>query len=59
LLTITGIGTFLFPPIFQTIVEEYDWQTALLFQAAIVLTCIFFGMLYRQLEPTKGNKKNG
>jgi hypothetical protein len=51
-----GIGTFLFPPVMNYIIERYEWQGALLFQSGIILTCALFGMLYRPLKPTKGNR---
>lgn len=51
-----GIGTFLFPPVMNYIIEGYGWQSALLFQAGSILLCGLFGLLYRPLKPTKGAK---
>lgn len=47
----SGIGTFLFAPLINYLLEEYNWQSALLLLAGITLNCLVFGALFRPLEP--------
>lgn len=43
----SGIGTFLFAPLSSYLIETRGWREALLYQAAIVLSCAIFGALFR------------
>lgn len=48
----SGIGTFLFAPLTSYLIRSFGWKEALLYQAAIVLSCGVFGALFRPLKPT-------
>ena len=43
----SGIGTFLFAPIFSTLIEKMGWRFALLVKGGVVLSCVLFGVLFR------------
>ncbi|CAH1126996.1 unnamed protein product [Ceutorhynchus assimilis] len=49
----SGIGTFIFAPLSESLIDSLGWRSALLVQAAIVLTCIIYGSLFRPLKATK------
>ncbi|KAL1491788.1 hypothetical protein ABEB36_012332 [Hypothenemus hampei] len=49
----SGIGTFLFAPLSKSLINTLGWRNALLIQAAIVLSCVIFGILFRPLKPRK------
>uniref|UniRef100_A0A0K8TLS6 Putative monocarboxylate transporter n=1 Tax=Tabanus bromius TaxID=304241 RepID=A0A0K8TLS6_TABBR len=53
----SGLGTFIFAPITETLIQEYGWRNAMLILSAIVFNCTIFGALFRPLEPTKKKKK--
>lgn len=43
----SGIGTFMFAPLNSYLINKYSWQTTLLIQSVIVLSCAIFGALFR------------
>lgn len=49
----SGIGTFIFSPLNDILLDMYDWRNLLFLQAGIVLNCIVCAMLMRPLEPKK------
>ncbi|CAH0552979.1 unnamed protein product [Brassicogethes aeneus] len=49
----SGIGTFLFAPLSKWMIEKMGWRTSLLFQGAIVLSCVLYGLAFKPLKPTK------
>lgn len=46
----SGLGTFIFAPLLEFLVETYLWQGAMLLVAGIVLNCTVFGALFRPLK---------
>ncbi|XP_076058903.1 monocarboxylate transporter 1 isoform X2 [Oratosquilla oratoria] len=46
----SGIGTFIFSPLFQGLIDEYSWKGSLIVLSGIVLNCVFFGSLFRPVE---------
>ncbi|XP_074652647.1 monocarboxylate transporter 12-B-like isoform X2 [Tubulanus polymorphus] len=49
----SGIGTLVFAPLAESLLEKYDWKGSLLIMAGIVLNCCIGGALFRPLEYTK------
>jgi len=46
----SGLGTFIFAPLTEVLIQTYFWKGALLIITAITLNCIIFGALFRPLE---------
>ncbi|GAU87242.1 hypothetical protein RvY_00124 [Ramazzottius varieornatus] len=46
----SGLGTFAFPPLTEMLIEQYNWNGALLIIAGIVFNNCVFGMLFRPVE---------
>ncbi|XP_043247652.1 uncharacterized protein LOC122394681 isoform X2 [Amphibalanus amphitrite] len=53
----TGVGTFLFPPLVEHLLQEYGWRGALLVLSAILLNVAVCGMLMRDLDWTKRSRR--
>ncbi|KAL8617829.1 hypothetical protein ACOMHN_040177 [Nucella lapillus] len=49
----TGIGTFIFAPLSQRLVQEYNWEGAHMIIAGIVLNCVVCGIIFRPLDKVK------
>ena len=49
----TGIGTFIFAPLSQHLIQEYEWRGAHLIIAGIVLNCAVCGAIFRPLDKVK------
>jgi len=49
----SGVGTFLFAPLCEWLIDSYHWTGALLILSAIGLNCIIFGALFRAIEAPK------
>jgi len=49
----SGVGTFLFAPLCETLINSYHWTGALLILSAIGFNCVIFGALFRPIEPPK------
>ena len=47
----SGIGTFLFAPLTQVLLNEYGWKGTVLIESAILLNCILCGALFRPVDP--------
>lgn len=47
----SGVGTFLFAPFNEAMIEAVGWRTTLLVQSAIILACTVTGAMYRPLKP--------
>ena len=52
-----GVGCFMFAPIGGMLVETFDWKTAMLIIAAVVLVSVLCGLLMVPLEPPKHRRK--
>ena len=53
----SGIGTFIFAPLTEALINTYGWRGALLIITAITLNCIIFGALFRPLETSRPRRK--
>ncbi|KAL4712921.1 hypothetical protein ACJJTC_011991 [Scirpophaga incertulas] len=50
----SGLGTFLFAPITNKLVEEYGWRGAMAIIGAFVLNCVPLGLMFRPVpEPRR------
>lgn len=47
----SGVGTFLFAPFNEAMIESVGWRGTLLIQSGIILACTITGSLYRPLKP--------
>lgn len=43
----SGLGTFLFPPITDALINEYGWRGALAIIGAFILNCVPLGLMFR------------
>ncbi|XP_077985151.1 monocarboxylate transporter 12-like [Glandiceps talaboti] len=50
----SGTGTFVFPPVWQLLIETYGWRTAFIFFAAINATLCVCGALFRLPKKSTG-----
>nr|XP_018910909.1 PREDICTED: uncharacterized protein LOC109039738 [Bemisia tabaci] len=46
----SGFGTFILAPLLTKLTEHFGWRTCILCTGVFVLSCIFFGLLFRPLE---------
>lgn len=46
----SGVGTFIFAPLTEVLVNQFAWKGAMLIISALTLNCVIFGMLFRPLE---------
>lgn len=53
----TGIGTFIFAPLSQKLIAEYEWRGAHLILAGIVLNCAVCGAIFRPLDKVKPRRE--
>ncbi len=53
----SGVGTFVFAPLTQLLVDSYGWRWATTILAAIFLNMIVCGLMFRELEWTKRRRK--
>lgn len=49
----SGIGTLIFPPFLQLLIDRYGWRGASLILSGVLLNLCVFGALMRDLEWTK------
>ncbi|KAK3096236.1 hypothetical protein FSP39_024822 [Pinctada imbricata] len=52
----SGIGTFIFAPLFEHLLRAYNWHGTLIITSAITLNLVVFGALLRPLEHTSKEK---
>lgn len=55
----TGLGTFLFPPIIEYLLQRYNWQGSTLIISALILNCAVCGALFRPVEAQPKRMKRG
>ncbi|KAL5288109.1 hypothetical protein ACFFRR_008766 [Megaselia abdita] len=48
----TGVGNFVFPPLYQYTVAEFGWRGTMLVQAVFVVTCLIYCLAYKPLDVT-------
>lgn len=53
----SGIGTFIFSPLTQMLIDTYGWRGMLLIQAGIILHCGAASGLFRPLQPKKKRRQ--
>ncbi|XP_076457741.1 monocarboxylate transporter 5-like [Babylonia areolata] len=49
----TGVGTFIFAPLSQRLIQEYEWRGAHLIMAGVVLNCAVCGAIFKPLDKVK------
>lgn len=54
----SGLGTFIFSPITEMLINEFNWRGSLMILSAIVLNCMFFGAMFRPLPWEMSNNNN-
>ncbi|KAL7644471.1 UNVERIFIED_CONTAM: hypothetical protein RMT77_005303 [Armadillidium vulgare] len=54
----SGVGTMIFPPLVNILIENFGWQGTNLIIAGIILNCCWMGALMRPLEVPKMKKKD-
>ena len=54
----SGIGTFIFAPLTEALIERYTWRGALVVIGGIMLNIVVCGALFRPLETTIGKKSH-
>lgn len=47
----SGLGTFIFAPLTNLLLEEYSWKGTILIETGILLNCIICGAVFRPMEP--------
>ena len=52
-----GIGTIIFAPLVEALMEEYGWRGAVLIEAGLVLNGCIVGTQLRPLEPKKQQQR--
>jgi MFS family permease len=52
----SGLGTFVFAPLTGYLIVEYGWRGAMLIIAGFVLSCAFFGVLFRPVPGVRESK---
>ena len=52
----SGLGTFVFAPLTGYLIVEYGWRGAMLIIAGYVLSCAFFGALFRPVPDVSKGK---
>lgn len=57
----SGVGTFIFAPITQMLLDEYGWKGTVLIEAGILLNCVWCGAVFRPLPVSTSavNQNNG
>lgn len=48
----TGVGNFVFPPLYQYTVAQYGWRGTMLVQAVFIATCLIYALAYKPLDVT-------
>ena len=48
-----GVGSFVFAPLFETLIGIFDWKFTLIIAACIMLHCCILGALLKPLPLTK------
>lgn len=46
---ITGVGTFVFPPFIQYLINAYGWRMTILILTAVTMLCALFGSMFKPL----------
>ena len=54
----SGIGTFIFAPLTEVLLEHFGWKGTILILSGILLNCIPCGALFRPVEYPKKKKKD-
>ncbi|GBP20949.1 Monocarboxylate transporter 12 [Eumeta japonica] len=49
----SGVGTFIFAPLTEFLVDHYKWRYTILINAGLALLCIIFGLVFRPIKPVR------
>ncbi|EDW02174.1 monocarboxylate transporter 10 [Drosophila grimshawi] len=47
----SGVGTFVFAPVTNMLLENTGWRMTLAIQGLMILSCAFFGLAFRPIQP--------
>ncbi|XP_005177096.1 monocarboxylate transporter 10 [Musca domestica] len=47
----SGVGTFVFAPLSNYLLKNYDWRTMLQVQGLIIVACAIIGIAFRPIQP--------
>lgn len=47
----SGVGTFVFAPLSNFLLENYSWRKTLMIQGFIIVSCAVFGLAFRPIQP--------
>ncbi|KAH8299638.1 hypothetical protein KR044_004064 [Drosophila immigrans] len=47
----SGVGTFVFAPLTNILLEQWGWRTTLAIQGLMILSCAIFGIAFRPIQP--------
>lgn len=53
----SGLGTFIFAPLTNLLLEEYSWKGTILIETGLLLNCILCGAVFRPMETNPQLKK--
>ncbi|GAB1601956.1 monocarboxylate transporter 13-like isoform X2 [Argonauta hians] len=54
-----GLGTFIFPPFTEYLLQKYDWQDSVIIISGLILNCAVCGALFRPVRPRAKRMKRG
>ncbi|XP_037945417.1 uncharacterized protein LOC119685961 [Teleopsis dalmanni] len=49
----SGVGTFIFAPLTNSLLENYGWKNTLAIQGCIIVSCAIFGIAFRPIQPIR------
>ncbi|KAI8421593.1 hypothetical protein MSG28_009610 [Choristoneura fumiferana] len=49
----SGVGTFVFAPLTQKLIDSFGWRLTIVILAGFVLLCVIFGALFRPIKPVR------
>lgn len=47
----SGVGTIIFAPLSNYLLEAFGWRQTMLWQGAIIVSCVIFGIAFRPIQP--------
>ncbi|CAI9737888.1 monocarboxylate transporter 5-like [Octopus vulgaris] len=54
-----GLGTFIFPPLTEYLLQKYNWQDCVIIISGLILNCAVCGALFRPVRPQTKRMKRG
>ncbi|CAH1796578.1 unnamed protein product [Owenia fusiformis] len=53
----SGIGTFVFSPLIEGLINSYTWRGTMLILSAVVMNTLLCGAVFRPIEPIRSKRK--